>query len=486
MVGQKVVKERNKWQKEKAAEMKAITILCTVTVLLLLSAASVVGCQPQAAPTPPEHVPTPAPSPPASPMPAPAEIAIEESPFKNMAGKKVIIRNDDVGDATDAALQWLSNLIVSRNVKATYAVVPAWLPDHPEAINYIKNLDEKHFEMGTHGYAHVKSLEGMPYDEQYSLIKRGTELMEEYLHVRPYTFIPTRSSDDVNTTKVCQALGYHSISTSHKFPTSYVADFAMQDFSWEESWENCQVSHYSYADFKRVFDDFYFHGESRSSDQFFVVLLHHFTFRDESGQLDSTLTSDFEKSIDYMKSKDVKFMTIEEAYQWYADEPGIVVGKVNESAYFIDLTACQYDHTVSFHSPPGWGGSVLIKDFSTGEETQIHKGVFKFDGMRGHYYEIISLVRCSSLVISPDEVNSGESIEISVSVTNTGGVAGNYEVVLKINRVVEATKEGTLGAGATQKVSFRVTKDIAKPYIAYKTYVVDVNGLTGSFVVKRN
>jgi len=285
--------------------------------------------------------------------------------------------------------------------------------------------------------------------------------------------------------KVCEALGYHSISTAHKFPTSYVADFAMIDFAWEEYYK--PVIHFGYADFKQNFDDFYLHGKSRSSDQFYVALLHSDTWYDEQGgQIDSTLNSDFERSIDYMKSKDVEFMTVEEAYQWYVDEPRIVVGKVNESAYFIDLTACQYDHTVSFHSPPGWGGSVLIKDFSTGGETQIHKRIFKFDGIRGYYYEIISLVRCSSLVISPDEVNSGESIEISVSVTNTGGVAGNYEVVLKINRVVEATKEGTLGAGATQKVSFRVTKDIAEPYVAYKTYVVDVNGLTGSFVVKRN
>jgi hypothetical protein len=125
------------------------------------------------------------------------------------------------------------------------------------------------------------------------------------------------------------------------------------------------------------------------SSEYFVIILHPATFYDESGQLRSGLINDFERSIDYMKSKNVEFMTIEEAYQWYVDEPHIVAGKVNISTYFIDLTACQYSHQVKFCSPPEWQGSVIIRDISTGNETQMAGGLVQFDGLNGHYYHIV-------------------------------------------------------------------------------------------------
>ncbi len=84
----------------------------------------------------------------------------------------------------------------------------------------------------------------------------------------------------------------------------------------------------------------------------------------------------------------------------------------------------------------------------------------------------------TGLSISPTEVDINENVTISVSVTNTGDLAGSYEVTLKIDTVVEASKEITVNAGASEKVTFTTVKDVAK------TYSVDVNGLSGSFTVK--
>jgi len=84
----------------------------------------------------------------------------------------------------------------------------------------------------------------------------------------------------------------------------------------------------------------------------------------------------------------------------------------------------------------------------------------------------------SSLTISPSEIALGESVTISVEVTNTGEEAGNYEVILKIDGVVEASEEVSVAAGASQGVIFTVAKDVAK------TYSVDVHGLSGTFVVR--
>jgi hypothetical protein len=84
----------------------------------------------------------------------------------------------------------------------------------------------------------------------------------------------------------------------------------------------------------------------------------------------------------------------------------------------------------------------------------------------------------SELSISPSAVYVGETVTISVSIANNGDAAGSFMVTLKINGVVEGTKEITLNAGASGEVTFTTAKDVAG------TYSVDVDGLSGSFIVE--
>jgi hypothetical protein len=83
----------------------------------------------------------------------------------------------------------------------------------------------------------------------------------------------------------------------------------------------------------------------------------------------------------------------------------------------------------------------------------------------------------SSLTISPLEANIGEMVRISVLVTNTGEQEASYTVALKINGVIEETREIDLGGGS-ETVPFTIFKYEAG------TYSVDVNNLPGSFMVK--
>ena len=83
----------------------------------------------------------------------------------------------------------------------------------------------------------------------------------------------------------------------------------------------------------------------------------------------------------------------------------------------------------------------------------------------------------STLDISPAEVNTGEDITISALVTNTGDLTGTYEVTLEIDEIAVATKSVTLAGGASEKVTFTMSEDVAA------TYTVNLNGLLGTFVV---
>ncbi|MFC1950557.1 hypothetical protein ACFLWD_02705 [Chloroflexota bacterium] len=83
----------------------------------------------------------------------------------------------------------------------------------------------------------------------------------------------------------------------------------------------------------------------------------------------------------------------------------------------------------------------------------------------------------SDLSITPDGVNIGEEVTISVLITNAGNLTDSYEVILKINEVVIDTEEVILANGADRIVTFKVSKNVAD------TYSIDISGLSGSFKV---
>ncbi len=83
----------------------------------------------------------------------------------------------------------------------------------------------------------------------------------------------------------------------------------------------------------------------------------------------------------------------------------------------------------------------------------------------------------SDLTISPSKAKIGESVTITATVTNTSVATGTYTVSLKLDGEVVDTKEMPLAGGASEMVSFTVTKGVAG------TYSVEIDGLSDSFIV---
>ncbi|MBA7504326.1 hypothetical protein ES706_02961 [subsurface metagenome] len=84
----------------------------------------------------------------------------------------------------------------------------------------------------------------------------------------------------------------------------------------------------------------------------------------------------------------------------------------------------------------------------------------------------------SEFTVMPHIVQVGEPVTAGITVANIGGCEGSYTVVLKVNDVIEDSKEITLAVGESQEVSFEVIRESAGDYS------VDINGHTASFVVK--
>jgi len=83
----------------------------------------------------------------------------------------------------------------------------------------------------------------------------------------------------------------------------------------------------------------------------------------------------------------------------------------------------------------------------------------------------------SALSISPQQVEPGEEVTISINVANTGGETGSYNAVLYINGVVEDNQTVSVAGGTSKNVIFTVSKTKAGGYD------VSLAGQSGQFEV---
>lgn len=84
----------------------------------------------------------------------------------------------------------------------------------------------------------------------------------------------------------------------------------------------------------------------------------------------------------------------------------------------------------------------------------------------------------SNFTITPTEALVGDTVTITVYVSNTGEVTGTYAPALTINGVTVETKDVSVPGGASETVTFTVVKEEAG------TYSIGVDGLTQSLTVK--
>ncbi len=83
----------------------------------------------------------------------------------------------------------------------------------------------------------------------------------------------------------------------------------------------------------------------------------------------------------------------------------------------------------------------------------------------------------ANLSITPDEVEAGQAVTITVTASNTGEEEGSFSIVLEIDGDTEETKTVTIAADDSTQVSFTVTRPEGG------TYTVDIFNLSGSFTV---
>ena len=88
----------------------------------------------------------------------------------------------------------------------------------------------------------------------------------------------------------------------------------------------------------------------------------------------------------------------------------------------------------------------------------------------------------SNLVIEPAQVLTGETVTVTVDVTNIGAAEGTYDVVLLVNGVNESSQEISLAPETTETVRFLLRKDTPG---TYNIEVAELNGTLSVFVLEQ-
>jgi hypothetical protein len=82
-----------------------------------------------------------------------------------------------------------------------------------------------------------------------------------------------------------------------------------------------------------------------------------------------------------------------------------------------------------------------------------------------------------NFVVEPSEVVSGNSVDVSLEVWNTGDTPGTYVVTLEVDDVEEKTLEVNVDAQSVENISFSVTEK------GLGIHSVNINGLMSTFNV---
>jgi hypothetical protein len=153
----------------------------------------------------------------------------------------VVFRNDDLAGASDLEHELRLAAIFERyKVPQTLGVIPycatdsyrnphgtahVRLDERPAIVDFLKAyVARSGSEIALHGFHHRTNrlsrpakreffeFRGIGYQEQHDLLRRGTEMVEQSLGVRPRTFIPPWNRLDADTVRALADLGYTIVS----------------------------------------------------------------------------------------------------------------------------------------------------------------------------------------------------------------------------------------------------------------------------------
>ena len=250
---------------------------------------------------------------------------LDASTRVSLEGKIVVIEIDDYWNVNDEGEYFktygysmenyrsVSDLLDKHDYVATLGVSPHIfidgtqntldLQDDTEMVAYLKELNEKGYELAMHGYSHCRNVLYCPkYEEVYFNVMKGKRELEEMFGIEIITYLPPGNAWTTEQYENVKSAGFKMISNTHVPDSYFDEDVIITSRAYDIVnywyWPGAEFGHSPYTEWIEEYNE----------KDFFTIQLHCNTF-DSQEKLD-----DLEKFLDFLDSEGAKAVTYKEAY----------------------------------------------------------------------------------------------------------------------------------------------------------------------------
>jgi predicted deacetylase len=183
------------------------------------------------------------------------------------------------------------------------------LKDDEEMIEYLKDLQDKGYELGMHGYNHCRNAQYCPkYEEVWYNVFKGKRELEAIFETPFVSYFPPGNEWTTEQYENVKKAGFKLIGNTH-VPRAYLDDHVIitpkgYDPIYVYGWYARDFRHTSYDEWIDAYED----------TNLFIIQLHPNTF-DSQEKLD-----DLDKFLSYVKDDGAKVMTYEDFYYYIGDK----------------------------------------------------------------------------------------------------------------------------------------------------------------------